>query len=57
VLYIYNAGNTIDLYEAETFEYMRTIDMNVDSSTGLFVLPAAASPGRQVGGGGVGGGE
>jgi hypothetical protein len=39
VLYVYNAGNTIDLYEAGTFRYLSTIDLNVDSSTGLFVLP------------------
>jgi len=25
VLYIYQAGNTIDLYEAETYQYLRTI--------------------------------
>ena len=41
VFYVYNAGNTIDLYDADTFEFMRRIDLNVDSSTGLFVLPAA----------------
>ncbi|MQA92222.1 MAG: hypothetical protein GEU90_18685 [Gemmatimonas sp.] len=40
VLYIYNAGNTIDLYEASTYRYLQTIDLNVDSSTPLFVLPA-----------------
>jgi len=40
VLYIYNAGNTIDLHEASTYRYLRTIDLNVDSSTSLFVLPA-----------------
>jgi len=48
VLYIYNAGHTIDLYDAESYRYLRTIDMNVDSSTGLFVIPAAAvSAGRE----------
>jgi len=52
VLYIYNAGNTIDLHDAATYRYLQTIDLNVDSSTTLFVLPApgsqaeAPNPGR-----------
>jgi len=43
VLYIYNAGNTIDLHDASTYRYLQTIDLNVDSSTTLFVLPAPGS--------------
>ncbi len=39
VLYIYQAGNTIDLYEAATFKYMRTITLDTDTTTGLYVLP------------------
>jgi hypothetical protein len=39
VLYIYNAGNTIDLYDAATFRYMRTITLDTDTTTGLYVLP------------------
>ncbi len=39
VLYIYNAGNTIDLYDAATFQYMRTITLDTDTTTGLYVLP------------------
>jgi hypothetical protein len=51
VLYIYNAGNTIDLYEAATYRYMRTIDLNVDSSTSLFVIPGESTTvGGQMGG-------
>ncbi|MBS1818328.1 MAG: hypothetical protein JSU08_10385 [Acidobacteria bacterium] len=42
VLYIYNAGNTIDLYDAETFKYMRTIDLGGDVTSDLFVVPGAA---------------
>lgn len=42
VLYIYNAGNTIDLYDAETFKYMKTIDLGGDVTSDLFVLPGAA---------------
>ena len=40
VLYVYNAGNTIDMYEAATYRYLKTIDLNVDSSTPLYILPA-----------------
>lgn len=52
VLYIYNAGNTIDLYDAADYRYLRTIDLNVDSSTGLFVLtgPSAVAASGAAGG-------
>jgi hypothetical protein len=40
LLYIYLAGNTIDVYEAATFKYLRTIDLGADSTTPLFVVPA-----------------
>ena len=33
VLYIYNAGNTIDLYDAETYQYLRTITLDGDMTT------------------------
>lgn len=39
VLYIYNAGETIDLYDASTYGLMSTIDLPGDVSTGLIVLP------------------
>jgi hypothetical protein len=39
VLYIHTAGNTIDLYDAATFKYMRTISLDADMSTGLYVMP------------------
>jgi hypothetical protein len=39
VLYIYVAGNTIDLYDAETYQYLRTITIEGDMTTELFVLP------------------
>jgi hypothetical protein len=39
VLYIYQAGNTIDLYEAETYQYLRTITLDGDMTSDLFVLP------------------
>jgi hypothetical protein len=43
VLYIYQAGNTIDLYDAETYQYLRTITLDGDMTSDLFVLPT--SPG------------
>ena len=43
VLYIYVAGNTIDLYDAETYQYLRTITIEGDQTTELFVLPDSPS--------------
>ena len=39
LLYIYQAGNTIDLYDAATFQYLRTISLDADMTTGLYVMP------------------
>ena len=39
VLYIYNAGDTIDLYDAETFKFMKTINLGGDVTSDLFVVP------------------
>jgi hypothetical protein len=39
VLYIYNAGETIDLYSAANYELLSTIHLPGDVSTGLLVLP------------------
>jgi len=39
LLYIHGAGNTIDLYEAATFKYLRTISLDADMTTNLYVLP------------------
>jgi hypothetical protein len=38
------AGATIDVYEANGFKYLRTIQMNADQTTNLVVLPAKAAP-------------
>ena len=46
VLYIYNAGNTIDLWDAGTYEYLRTITLDGDMTTEMFVLPGPASQTR-----------
>lgn len=42
VLYIYNAGETIDLYDADTFGLLTTLHLPGDVSTGLIVLPPRA---------------
>ena len=49
VLYIYQAGNTIDLYEASTYKYLRTITLDADTTTELFVVPeqAKVTPSQQ----------
>ena len=39
LLYVFQAGATIDVYEAGTYRYLRTIEMNADQTTNLFVLP------------------
>ena len=39
VLYIHQAGNTIDLYDAATFQYLRTITLDADMTTDLYVMP------------------
>jgi hypothetical protein len=39
VLYIFRAGNTIDLYEASTFAYLRTITLDADMTGSLHVMP------------------
>jgi hypothetical protein len=38
LLYIYEAGNTIDLYDAATFKYLRTITLDADMTTDIFVM-------------------
>ncbi len=44
LLYVYVAGATIDVYEAATYKYLRTIQMNADQTTDLYVVPAAPAP-------------
>ena len=39
ILYIYQAGNTIDLYEAATYRYLRTITLDGDMTSDVFVVP------------------
>ncbi|MDH4067167.1 MAG: hypothetical protein OEW19_22430, partial [Acidobacteriota bacterium] len=42
LIYIYVAGATIDVYDAASYKYLRTIQMNADQTTDLFVVPPAA---------------
>jgi hypothetical protein len=43
LLYIWEAGNTIDLYDASSYKYLRTITLDADTTTRMFVIPAKAS--------------
>ena len=40
LLYVYEAGNTIDIYEAATYKYLRTITLDADTTTDMYVMPA-----------------
>jgi len=40
LLYIHGAGSTIDVYDASNFKYLRTITLDADMTTGLYVMPA-----------------
>ena len=44
VLYIYNAGATIDLYDAATFAFITAIQLPGDATTEMFVFPASTPP-------------
>jgi hypothetical protein len=39
LLYVWQAGQTIDIHEASTFRYLRTLELEADSTTSLIVLP------------------
>jgi hypothetical protein len=43
LLYVYEAGNTIDIYEAATYKYLRTITLDADTTTDMYVMPARRS--------------
>ena len=43
LLYIYNAGNTIDMYDASTYKYQRTVTLDGDVTTQFYVVPRAAA--------------
>jgi hypothetical protein len=39
LLYVFQAGATIDVYDAGTYKLLRTIQMTADQTTNLFILP------------------
>jgi len=41
LLYIYQAGATIDAYDASTYKYLRTITLDGDMTTQFYVVPRA----------------
>ena len=41
VLYISSAGNTIDYYDADSFDHLHTLTLDGDMTSGLIVMPAA----------------
>ena len=42
LLYIYNAGATIDMYDAATYKYLRTVTLDGDMTTQFYVVPRSA---------------
>jgi hypothetical protein len=44
LLYVFNAGNTIDVYDAATYRYLRTIELDADTTTSMVVLPRQRPP-------------
>jgi hypothetical protein len=46
-LYIYQAGNTIDVHDAATFERLRTITLDGDMTTFLLLPPARPAAPRR----------
>jgi hypothetical protein len=43
LLYVWQAGNTIDLYDASNYKYLRTITLDADTTTRMFIIPARGS--------------
>ena len=43
LLYVFQAGATIDVYDAATYRHLRTIEMNADQTTSLFILPRVSA--------------
>jgi hypothetical protein len=39
LLYVFQAGATIDVYDAVSYKLLRTVEMNADQTTNLFILP------------------
>lgn len=43
LIYIHTAGHTIDLYDADTFDHLRTVELNADM-TGFVLIPPPPTP-------------
>ena len=43
-LYIHTAGPTIDVYDANTFKHLRTVDLGADMTTFALIPPASTPP-------------
>jgi tricorn protease-like protein len=39
IAYIYGAGNTIEMYDTATFKMVKDLDVNLDMTTNMLVLP------------------
>ena len=50
LIYLHQAGNTIDLYEADGFKYLRTITLDGDMPYGTFHVVASRTPPRSPAG-------
>ena len=44
VLYISSAGNTIDFYDAASFDYLDTLALDGDMTSGLIIIPSSPAP-------------
>ena len=49
LLYVYNAGSTIDVYDADSYEFIRTVTFDADM-TSFIMIPEGTGP--RAGGGG-----
>lgn len=38
-IYVYNAGNTIDVYDASTYQYVRRVELDADMIREMWILP------------------
>lgn len=45
VLYIHTAGHTIDVYDANTFQLLRTVELPADMTTFVLIPPGTPRPG------------
>jgi hypothetical protein len=46
LLYVYRAGNTIDVYEAGSYRHLRTLTFDSEMTTELFVMPKQQAAAR-----------